>query len=144
MTLIGNRAAGRLEGRPSPFLRDGPFDCGSDEPTPAARPAELVDLRDQLVIELYVHSHVWNFTHSDGYASLTAVSSDAALARTSQKPPMPLPTSTAPITRNSTAMTAALLSCSHVLASSSGPRIRSLATAYAITGMATVLAAISV
>ena len=52
---------------------------------------------------------------------------DPRRSRLAHKPLMPLPTSTTPITRISTAITVALFCCSHALSRSNGPRILSAA-----------------
>lgn len=55
-------------------------------------------------------------------------SNDPITTSSCQRPPMPLPMRTTPITRINTLITVALLSCNHTFSLASGPRSRSAAT----------------
>ncbi len=55
-------------------------------------------------------------------------SSDPITTSSCQRPPMPLPMRTTPITRINTLITVALFSCNHTFSLASGPRSRSAAT----------------
>jgi len=58
VTFIRDRAGGRFDGRPPDFLPHRTLDRRADEPAPASRTGDPVDLSDQVVVELDVHSHV--------------------------------------------------------------------------------------
>ena len=62
--MIGNCAGRRLDGRPSPFRKHRLFDGGADERASPPRSAQRVNLCDQLVVELYVQSHVLKLVHN--------------------------------------------------------------------------------
>ncbi len=64
MALATDGDGGRLDVGPAKFLADSSLDGGAHEGATAAWPGELVDLLDELVVELYVHSHVLTMTHS--------------------------------------------------------------------------------
>jgi hypothetical protein len=58
VTLVVDPSGGGLDGGPPDLLPHGTLDGCAHESAPAARAGEPIDLDDQVVVELYVHSHV--------------------------------------------------------------------------------------
>jgi hypothetical protein len=65
VSRIAERARCRIEGLPTALLLEGPLDGLADEGAPATRTGDGVELMDQGVVELNVHTHVLMMTHTD-------------------------------------------------------------------------------
>lgn len=66
MAVVGDAPSCRFETSPADRLLNRSFDGASDEGTATPGARKLVDRRDKVVIELYVHSHVPKITHIEG------------------------------------------------------------------------------
>ena len=64
MTFVGDRSRGSVQIGPAGGLADGRLDCVPYERTSLPRSGDPVDLSNQVVLNLNVHSHVPNLAHS--------------------------------------------------------------------------------
>lgn len=64
MTVVADAGRGALQSRPALLLRECRFDCMAHKPATPPGASDRIDLSDQLIVQLYVHTHVLSMTHT--------------------------------------------------------------------------------
>ncbi len=62
--ILGDRPGSRLESRPAAIVAQRALDRGTDEGAPTAVARDAVQLGEECVVDLNVHTHVLTLAHS--------------------------------------------------------------------------------